>query len=52
MAKPKLNIVEVLITKIVIDSYICHAEFVNNTLREYDDIKDEIKNLTKTSTVN
>ena len=42
-----------LISKALIDSYISHNEFcsVNNVLREYDDMKKEIKD-SKTSTVN
>ena len=42
----KLNIIEVLISKFLIDSYISHGEFVsvNNVLREYSDMKKEIKN--------
>ena len=41
---------EVLISKALIDSNISHDELVllNNVLREYDDIKEETKNL-KTS---
>ena len=37
---------EVLISKTLIDSNISHDEFVsvNNVLKEYDDIKGEIKN--------
>ena len=46
LAKPKLNIIEVLISRALIDSNISHDEFVsvNNVLKEYDDIKGEIKN--------
>ena len=46
LAKPKLNIIEVLIFRALIDSNISHDEFVsvNNVLKEYDDIKGEIKN--------
>ena len=42
----KLNIIEVLISKFLIDSYISHGEFVsvNNVLRECNDMKQEIKN--------
>ena len=42
----KLNIIEVLIYSFLIDSYISHGEFisVNNVLREYNDMKQEIKN--------
>ena len=45
LAKPKLNSIEVLISKTLIDSYINHEEFVpeNNVLREYYEIKEEIK---------
>ena len=49
----KLNNLEVLISKVLTDSYISHDEFVsvNDLLREYDDMKEEIKNL-KISTIN
>ena len=42
----QLRTVEVLISKAFTDSYISHDEFVsiNNVLREYDEIKKEIKN--------
>ena len=45
-AKTKLNTVEVLISKALIDSNINHDEFVSlsNVLREYGNIKEEIKN--------
>ena len=33
----------VLLTKTKL--HICHDNFVNNVLREYDDMKEEIKNL-------
>ena len=41
----KLNTIEVLISKALIDSYISHEEFVsvNNALRAYNEIKEEIK---------
>ena len=41
----KLNTIEVLISNSWIDSYISHDEFVsvNNVLREYNEIKQEIK---------
>ena len=47
LAKTKLNIIEVLISKALMDSYSSHDEFVpvNNALGEYNDIKEEIKNL-------
>ena len=46
----KLNAIEVLISKSSLDSYISHGEFVsiNNVLREYYEMKEEIKN-TETS---
>ena len=45
--KSKLNSVEVLISKALIDSNISHDEFVliNEMLKEYDDMKEAIKNL-------
>ena len=41
LGKVKLNTIEVLISKALIDSYISHDEFVsvNNVLREYDEVK-------------
>ena len=44
--KNKLNTVKVLISKVTIDSYINHGEVlsVNNLLREYNEMKEEIKN--------
>ena len=47
LAKSKLNRIEVLISKALIDSNTSHDEFVliNNVLKEYDEIKEEIKNL-------
>ena len=49
LAKAKVNIVEVLFSKALIDSCIDHDKFVsmNNVLREYNEIKEEIKNLEK-----
>ena len=46
LAKNKLNVIEVLISKALIDSNISHDEFasVNSVLKEYDDAKEEIKN--------
>ena len=45
LAKSKLNNIEVLISKALIDSNISHDEFVliNNVLKEYDNMKEEIK---------
>ena len=47
LAKSKLNRIEALISKALIDSNISHDEFVliNNVLKEYDKIKEEIKNV-------
>ena len=46
LGKDKLNIIEVLIFKVLIDLYISHDEFVRvkNVLREYYKMKKEIKN--------
>ena len=45
LAKSKLNSIEVLISKTLIDSFISHYEFVliNNVQKEYDELKEEIK---------
>ena len=45
LAKSKLNSVEVLISKALIDSVINHDEFVLTTtvLKEYNEMKEEIK---------
>ena len=47
LAKSKLNSVEALISRALIDSTISHDEFVliNNVLKEYNEMKEEIKNL-------
>ena len=47
LGKDQLNAIEVLIYKDLIDSYVIHDEFlsVNNVLREYYEVKEEIKNL-------
>ena len=46
LGKAKLNIMGVLISKSLIDSYISHDEFatVNNGLRECNEMKEEVKN--------
>ena len=46
LGKDKLNSIEVLISKALIDSYISHDKFVsvNSLLREYNRIEEEIKN--------
>ena len=46
-AKTKLNTIEVLISITLIDSNICHNQFVliNNVLKAYYDMKEDIKNL-------
>ena len=45
-AKSKLNSIKVLISKVLIDSNIIHDEFVliNNVLKEFYDMKEELKN--------
>ena len=45
LGKSKLNSIEVLISKALIDSVISNDEFVliNNVLKEYEGIKEEIK---------
>ena len=45
LGKTKLNTIEVLISKALIESYISHDEFVsvNNVLRDYNEMKEEIK---------
>ena len=45
--KSKLNRIEVLISKSLIDSSISHDKFVliNNVLKEYEEMKEEKKNL-------
>ena len=47
LGKDKLNVAEFLIYKALIHSYISHDEFVseNHALREYYEMKEEIKNL-------
>ena len=47
LVKSKLNRVEVLISKSLINSNINHDEFVsiNNVVKEYKEIKEEIRNL-------
>ena len=48
LGKDKLNNIEVLIFKTLIDLYISHDKYefvsVNNVLREYYELKKEIKN--------
>ena len=46
LAKSKLNIIEVLISKALTDSNISHDEFIliKNVLKEFYDTKEEIKN--------
>ena len=47
LAKTKLNSIEVLISKTLIDSVISHDKLVliSNVRKEYNDMKEEIKNL-------
>ena len=46
LEKDKLNAIKVLTSKALMDSYISHDEFflVNNLLKEYNEMKEEIKN--------
>ena len=46
LAKSKLNSVEILISKALIDSNISRVEFIliNNVPKEFNNIKEEIKN--------
>ena len=48
-AKSRLNRIEVLISKALINSNISHDEFVliNNVLKEFYDMKEKIKNYNK-----
>ena len=45
LAKAKLNSIDVLVSKALIDLYISYGEFVsiNNVLEEYDKIKEKIR---------
>ena len=46
LAKSKINSIKVLIFKVFIDSVITHEKFVIiNVLKEYNEIKEEIKKL-------
>ena len=49
MLKTKLNTIDVLISKALIDSNISHDEFVlvNNVLKEWNSMKEKIKNSNK-----
>ena len=49
LGKDKLNTIEILISKVLIDAYFRHDEFVSviNALREYNKIKEEIKTSVK-----
>ena len=46
LAKSKLNSIEILISKALINSNISHDEFVlrNNVLKGFHDMKEEIRN--------
>ena len=47
LAKSKLRSIEVFFSKAAIDSVVSHDQFVsiNNLLKEYEEMKEEIKNL-------
>ena len=53
LGKDKLNTIEVLISKALIDSNISHDKFVslNNVFREYNEMKNEMKNPGKKTSV-
>ena len=53
VAKSKINSLEVLISTVLTDSYISYNIFLlkNDVLKEYDDMKEEIK-IFKNSSVN
>ena len=53
LGKYKLNTIEVLISKSLIDSYISHDELVsvNNVSREYNEMEKEIKFLKRLSNI-
>ena len=46
LRKDKLSTIEILTSKALINSFISHYEFVsvNNVLREYNEMKEEIRN--------
>ena len=46
LAKTKLNSIEVLISKGLIDSYMIHDEFasINHAIKEYNEFKEKIQN--------
>ena len=47
LAKSKLNSIEVLTSKVLVNSVISHDEFVlmNNVLKEYNKMKEETKKI-------
>ena len=47
LAKTKLNTIEILFSRALMDFYISYEEFVsvNNVVREYNQMKEEIRNL-------
>ena len=51
LGKDQLNAIEVLFSKVLIESYVSHDEFasVNNVSTEYHEVKEEIKNLETSS---
>ena len=53
LAKTKLNSIEILISKTLIDSYISHGETIsiNNVLQEYDEKKKKKKSTILTKNV-
>ena len=53
LAKSKLNKIEFSISKVLIDSNIIHDKFflINNVLKEFSDMKEEIKNFYHKQTI-
>ena len=49
LAKSRLNKIEILFSEALIDSNIGHEEYflINNMLKEYNKVKEEIKNLNR-----
>ena len=47
LVKSKLNSIEALLSKVLINSVVSHNKFalMNNVLKKYNEMKEEIKNL-------
>ena len=46
LVKKEINTIKIIISKVLVDSYISYDKFVsvNNVLREYNEMKQEMKN--------